>query len=155
MELFGYIYVSFQRACIFHCWKKLAQYTESAQATWRYFVQQCWTNYLNQRKLNFNISDLMPHVMAVRTSHPAIDACSYPISFAALILVLTAIFISEVGLASLKSVWSSTLPQDSAQSSSNRGPARRTSLNGKLTSWMLFIILVSSDYKTRLTSQDR
>lgn len=60
---------------------------------------------------------------------------------------------SEVDLASLKSVWSWTLPQGSAPSSSNRGQARRTSLNVRLTSWMLFIILVSSDCKTRLTNQ--
>lgn len=62
---------------------------------------------------------------------------------------------SEVDLASLKSVWSSTLPRGSAPSSSNRGQARRTSLNVRLTSWMLFIILVSSDCKTRLTNQGR
>lgn len=62
---------------------------------------------------------------------------------------------SEVDLASLKSVWSSTLPRGSAPSSLNRGQARRTSLNVRLTSWMLFIILVSSDCKTRLTNQGR
>lgn len=86
---------------------------------------------------------------------PSTNRCmQYTISFAALFLVLTAIFISEVDLASLKSVWSSTQPQDSAPSSSNRGPARRKSLNVRLTSWMLFIILVSSDYKTHLTNRD-
>lgn len=108
-------------------------------------------------KLNFYTSTLKANVGVISPSSPQADTCRSIFSFyltnSRFLLPLTNN--SEVDLASLKSAWSSTRPRGSAPSSLNRGQARRTTLNVRLTSWMLFIILVSSDCKTRLTNQGR